>query len=109
MERPFEITHRNVKFSPEVEAFVQEHAEKLDRVGARIHSFHIHLDQASARHVHPEYEVTVELGIPHKKIVTHRSGTGNLFSAIQEAFDVAKRSVRQEAERARRLSRRPAH
>lgn len=99
MQRPLEMTFRGLDSSPAVEAKVHEHAAKLEQfceeiIGCRV------MVEAPHRHHHKGnlYHVRVDLTLPGKEIVITRdpkrhAAHEDLYVAIRDAFDGARRRL----------------
>lgn len=99
MHQPLEVTFRGLDSSPTVEANVHERVEKLERfcdeiIGCRV------MIEAPHRHHHKGniYHVRIDLTLPGKEIVIKRDpkrdqAHEDIYVALRDAFDAARRRV----------------
>lgn len=107
MQRPLEVTFRDLDPSPAVEAKVYERAEKLEQfcdeiVGCRV------MIEAPHRHHHRGnlYHVRIDLTLPGKEIVITRdpkrhNAHEDIYVALRDAFDAARRRLEEYVRRRR--------
>ena len=108
MDQALQITFKDVSSSPAVEARIREEVEELERVydhiiGCRVvvELPHRHQRQGSL------YGERIDLTLPGREIVVGREPTQHqahedVFVAIRDAFDAAKRQLQDHARRERR-------
>ena len=99
MTIPIKITYRNIDPSDAVEQNIRTHAEKLEEFDNRIHWCNVAVE-AEGKHQHKGriYRISINLGVPGKTITTNRAGPHNpahedIYVAIRDAFNAAKRQV----------------
>jgi ribosome-associated translation inhibitor RaiA len=99
MRVPLQMTFRNAQPSPAIEAIIREQTEKLEKFYGRMTSCRVVIDTP---HRHQRkgklYRVQVELNVPHSKLVITRHPSdelshSNLYVAIRDAFDTARRRL----------------
>ncbi|MEO6666469.1 MAG: HPF/RaiA family ribosome-associated protein [Nitrospiria bacterium] len=102
MQHPLQITVRNMSLSDAARAAIQERVDKLDAftpdiIGCRV------LVEMPHRHQHQgaSYNVRIDLTIPGAELIVKREAHEDVYVAIRDAFDAAKRQV-QESRRRRR-------
>lgn len=107
MQQPLQIVFRGMDPSDAVEAAIREKAEKLERFLDRIVSCRV-VVEAPHRHKHKGklYNIRVELDIPGGEIAVTRSGPQDhahedVYVAIRDAFDAARRLVEDRTRRMR--------
>lgn len=107
MQLPLQITFRNMDTSPAVESVLREKAGKLERYYDHIMSCRV-VVEASHRHHHKGniYHVRIDLTVPNEEIIVSREphqdhSHEDLYVAIRDAFDAARRQLEQFARRQR--------
>jgi ribosomal subunit interface protein len=94
MKLPLQITTRNVSLSETAMSTIREKAAKLESFYDRIMSCRV-LVEAPHRHKHQgiRYNVRIDLTIPAHEIVVKREPNEDLYVAIRDAFDAARRQL----------------
>jgi cold shock CspA family protein/ribosome-associated translation inhibitor RaiA len=107
MELPLQITFRDVPPSAAVEVRIREEAEALQRFYDRIQRCRV-VVELPHRHHHQGrvYDVRIDLTVPGREIVIGRDPALNhahedLYVAIRDAFDAAKRQLQDHIRRER--------
>jgi ribosomal subunit interface protein len=107
MELPIQITFRGMGSSEAVEARIRERAEELDRFYDRIMRCRVAVE-SSHRHQQKGrlYHVRVDLTVPGGEIVVKRDPSEHhahedVYVAIRDAFDAARRQLEDHVRRAR--------
>jgi len=107
MEMPLQVSFRDIDPSPAVEADIRDKVERLERYFGRIISCRV-VVEARHRHRHKGklYGVRIDLGLPGREIVVNRSGPQDhahedVYVAIRDAFDAAKRQMQDRVREAR--------
>lgn len=98
MRIPIEITFRHIDPSPAVEARIREKAEKLDRFYQHITALRVVVE---APHEHKSqgklFHVRIDLTVPGGELLVsrghHRQAHEDVYVALSDAFDVAKRRL----------------
>lgn len=100
MQTPLRITFRHMQTSPAVEARVREHVERLERFHDRITGCHVVLEAPPAhRNNGAPFDVKIELTVPGGEIAIrseraeHEAHT-DVYVAMRDAFDIARRLLR---------------
>ena len=101
MELPVQITFRDMDHSDALEAYVRQRVSKLETLSARITGCHVavespHRHKQSGR----QYRVRVDLTVPGGELVVSNAqgddvANQDAYAAIDEAFDEAKRRLRE--------------
>jgi ribosomal subunit interface protein len=94
MQIPLQITLRNIAKSEAVEAAIRRKAEKLERFHRRIVSCRVAVE-IPARHKHQgkEFVVCIDIKVPGGEIVVNHDHNVDLYVALQEAFQAARRQL----------------
>jgi ribosomal subunit interface protein len=96
MKHPLQITARNMSLSEAAKAAIQEKAAKLDAVDDGIIGCRV-LVELPHKHHHQgaRYNVRIDLTIPGAELVVTREPHEDLYVAIRDAFDAARRQLRE--------------
>ena len=96
MKLPLQITSRNVSLSEAAEQAIREKAAKLDAVYDRIMGCRV-LVETPQRHQHQGnfYNVRIDLTVPGAEFVIKREENEDLYVAIRDAFDAARRKLKE--------------
>lgn len=102
MKLPLQITVRDVSLSGAVEADIREKATKLDSFYDQIMSCRV-IVEAPHRHQHQGvlYNVRIDLTVPGKEIVVKHEPHEDIYVAVRDAFDAARRQIEDFARRQR--------
>lgn len=96
MKLPLQITSRNVSLSEKAEQTIRDKAAKLDQVYDRIMGCRV-LVEAPHRHQQHgnRYNVRLDITVPGSEIVIKREENEDLYVAIRDAFDAARRKIKE--------------
>jgi ribosomal subunit interface protein len=107
MTLPLELTLRDIPASDAIEATVRKRAEKLESLYDHILGFHV-LIESPHRHHHKGklYRARVIVNVPGGQVVVKRNPGAHashedIYVAIRDAFDAAKRQLQDYAARRR--------
>jgi ribosomal subunit interface protein len=102
MKLPLQITLRDIPQSEAVQAAIRKKAEKLEQVFDRIMGCRV-LVEAPHRHHNKGvlYNVSVDVTVPGNELVVKREQHEDLYVAIRDAFDAARRQLKDYSERKR--------
>jgi ribosomal subunit interface protein len=94
MQVPLQINFHDVPQSEALEARVREKAARLEAFYPRIMSCRVAIE-AQHRHKHQgkHYAVRVDVRVPGREIVANRDHHEDVYVALREAFDAAKRQL----------------
>ena len=94
MELPLQVTLRDVSPSEAVEGYIRERAAKLDIFCNSIMSCRV-VVEAPVRHHRKggPFKVRIDLTVPGDELVVNRQADEDLYVAIREAFDAARRRL----------------
>ena len=98
MQLPLRITLRNIAKSEAVEAEIRKRAAKLDRYHRHIVSCRVVVEIPS-RHKHQgkEFVVRLDIKVPGSEIVVNHDHHQDLYIALHEAFQAARRRLEDNA------------
>ncbi len=103
MKLPVQITFRNVDPSAAVEMNIRERVEGLERFFGRIMACRVVVEASSRRqHQGHLYHIRVDLTVPGREIVVKRDPAEHhahedVYVAIRDAFDAARRQLEDHA------------
>jgi ribosomal subunit interface protein len=102
MKLPLQITVRNMSLSDAGRALIEEKAAKLDTVNDGIIGCRV-VVEAPHRHQHQglSYNVRIDLTVPGSELVIKREPHEDLYVAIRDAFDAARRRLQDHQRRQR--------
>ena len=95
---PLQITSRNLELTEAIKADIREHAEKLDKYYDRIMSCRVVVEAMPKRSL---YNVHIDITVPGTELVIKREPNQDLYVAIRDAFDEARRKLEDFARRQR--------
>lgn len=94
MQIPLQITVRDMAPSEALETHIREKAKKLDEFFDHVISCRVVVEMP---HKHQnqgkEYNVRINLGVPGREIVVNRDRDTDVYVALRDAFDAAKRQM----------------
>lgn len=94
MQVPLQITTRGIPRSPALEAGIREKAAKLEEFHPRITSCHVAVEESGKhRHQGRSFTVRIDLRVPGREIAVTRDHHEDVFVALRDAFDSAKRQL----------------
>ena len=94
MQIPLQITIRDVAQSEALEAQIREKAAKLESFHARITSCRVTVEELHKHHHQGrEFRVRVDLRVPGNEIIVDRNHDEDVYVALRDAFDAAKRQL----------------
>jgi len=97
MKVPLAVTVRGFEHSDALEAAIREHAQKLELFHTNVTSCRVSVEEIS-KHQHQgrQYRVRIDLRVPGKEIVVTRDHHEDVYVAVRDAFDSAKRQLEEE-------------
>lgn len=94
MQVPLQITIRDVPHSDALEAHIREKAAKLESFHPRITSCRVTIEELRKHHHQGrEFRVRVDVRVPGREIVVDRDHHEDVYVALRDAFDSAKRQL----------------
>src|SRR5574337_453631 len=87
---PLQITSRNLELTEPIKADIREHAEKLDKYYDRIMSCRVVVEAMPKRSL---YNVHIDITVPGTELVIKREPNQDLYVAIRDAFNAARRKL----------------
>ena len=102
MKLPIQITFRDITRSEAVETAILERAERLDRFSEHIMSCRVTVGMIQKhKHQGKLFNIRVDLTVPGTEIVVNRDKAEDVYVAIRDAFDAAKRKLEEHTQRIR--------
>lgn len=102
MQLPIQIVFRDLARSEAIEAAIREKAEKLDQFFDRIMSCRVTVGMIQKHQRRGKlFNVRVDLTVPGAEIVVNRDRSEDVYVAIRDAFDHARRKLEDYARRLR--------
>lgn len=107
MQVPLRITFRGIHPSEAIEANIRSHAERLDRYSDRITGCQVVVEADHRHHRKGRlYHVRIDMTVPGEEIVVAREplehqSHQDVFVAIRDAFDAARRQLEDYVRRVR--------
>lgn len=99
MRTPLQLTFHNIQSSAAVEEKIHEYVAKLERLYDRIISCRVVVDAPHQNHHKGKlYHIQIDLTVPNAEIVVNRNSSDetshtDIYVAIRDAFDAAKRQL----------------
>lgn len=97
MQKPLEITIRDLPPSQALNNHIQEKAHKLERFANNIMSCHVVVEMTQ-KHQHngKVYNVRIDLTLPKEEIVVNKVQDENVYIAVRDAFNAVQRKIKKE-------------
>jgi ribosomal subunit interface protein len=94
MQTALQITVRGMDHSDALDQHIRGRVEKLDRVYPKLMGCRV-VAELEDRHKHQgkQFAVRVDLTAPGKEIVVNRQHAEDVYVALRDAFDAAKRQL----------------
>ncbi|MHB0974244.1 MAG: ribosome hibernation-promoting factor, HPF/YfiA family [Thiobacillus sp.] len=103
MKTPLQITFRDIEHSDALEAHIREKAGKLETFFAPIMSCRVVVEMPHQhKHQGKFFNVRIDIGVPGSEIVVNRDRHEDIYVALRDAFDAAKRQLDDYSRRLRR-------
>jgi ribosomal subunit interface protein len=110
MQTPVQIVFHEVAHSPALENLIREKAAKLETIFPRLMRCHVSIEQP---HRHKQqgrpFNVRIALHVPGGEMVVNRDHHEDVYVALRDAFDAARRQIEEHAQKTRREVKRHAN
>lgn len=94
MKTPLQITFRDVPHSDALDSHIRDKAQKLEQLFSDIVSCRVVVEQPAKHHLQGKpFNVRIDLGVPGSEIVVDRQENEDVYVALRDAFDAAKRQL----------------
>ena len=102
MQIPLQITIRNVDHSEALETRIRAKVEKLEEFFKHIISCRVVIEVPHKHHHQgKQFNVRIDIGVPGNEIVVNRDHAEDVYVALRDAFDAAKRQLEDYARKIR--------
>ncbi len=102
MQIPLQITIRDVEHSEALEKHIRDKAKKLDEFFNHIMSCRVVVEVPHKHHQQgKQFNVRIDIGVAGSEIVVNRDHAEDVYVALRDAFDAAKRQVEEYARKLR--------
>lgn len=103
MKTPLQITFRDIEPSEALDAHIHDKAEKLETFFQPIMSCRVVLEVPHQhKHQGKVFKVRIDIGVPGSEIVVNRDAHEDVYVALRDAFDAARRQLDDYSRRLRR-------
>jgi ribosomal subunit interface protein len=103
MKTPLQITFRGIDHSDAIGAHIREKAEKLETFFEPIMSCRVVVEMPHQhKHQGKAFNVRIDIGVPGSEIVVNRDNNEDVYVALRDAFDAARRQLDDYGRRLRR-------
>ena len=102
MQIPLQITIRVMETSEALETHIREKAQKLDEFFTNIMSCRVVVEVPhNHHHQGKHFNVRIDIGVPGNEIVVNRDHSEDVYIALRDAFNAAKRQLEDYARKIR--------
>ena len=102
MQIPLQITIRDVEHSEALETHIRGKVEKLEEFFKSIISCRVVVEMPHKHHHQgKQFNVRLDIGVPGSEIVVNRDHAEDIYVALRDAFDAAKRQLEDYARKIR--------
>ncbi len=102
MQIPLQITIRGVEQSEALEQHIRDKAKKLDEFFNHVMSCRVVVEVPHKHHQQGKlYNVRIDIGVAGGEIVVNRDRAEDIYVALRDAFDAAKRQLEDYARKLR--------
>jgi ribosomal subunit interface protein len=100
MKVPLQITLRDVDYSDALDTHIRDKAKKLESFFDSIISCRVVVEKPHKhKHQGEEFNIRIDIGVPGHEIVVNRDHHEDVYVALRDAFDAAKRQLEDYARR----------
>lgn len=94
MQTPLQITFRDMPHSDALDTHIREKTQKLEQVFSGLISCKVVVEQTGKHHQQGNpFNIHIDLTAPGKEIVVDRKENADVYIALRDAFDAAKRQL----------------
>ena len=102
MQIPLQVTIRDMEPSAALDIHIREKAQKLDEFFDRIMSCRVVVEMPHKHHHQgKQFNVRIDIGVPGNEIVVNRDHSEDVYVALRDAFNAAKRQLEDYARKIR--------
>jgi ribosomal subunit interface protein len=100
MKTPLQITFRNIEHSEALETHIRDKADKLETFFEPIMSCRVVVEMPHQhKHQGKLFNVRIDIGVPGSEIVVNRDDHEDVYVALRDGFEAAKRQLKDYARR----------
>lgn len=94
MQRPLQITIRDIPESEALEAHIREKVEKLEKFHSHIVGCHVVVEMPH-KHMHQGklFNLRIDVKVPGGEVVVNRDQSEDIYVALRDAFDAMQRAL----------------
>jgi ribosomal subunit interface protein len=97
-----QITIRDMEHSEALETHIRQKVQKLDEFFKHIMSCRVVVEMPHKHHNQgKQFNVRIDIGVPGNEIVVNRDHSEDVYIALRDAFDAAKRQLEDYARKVR--------
>jgi ribosomal subunit interface protein len=94
MQTPLQITFRDMPHSDALETHIREKAQKLEQFYPSLIGCRVVVEQVGKHHQQGNrFNIRIDLSVPRSEIVVDRQENVDVYVALRDAFDAAKRQL----------------
>ncbi|WP_435626450.1 ribosome hibernation-promoting factor, HPF/YfiA family [Candidatus Ferrigenium straubiae] len=102
MQTPLQLTLRDVEHSEALETHIRDKVAKLEEFFKHITSCRVVVEVPHKHHQQgKQFNVRIDIGVPGSEIVVNRDHAEDVYVALRDAFDAAKRRLEDYARKIR--------
>jgi ribosomal subunit interface protein len=102
MQIPLQITVRGIEHSEALETHIRDKVNKLEEFFDHITSCRVVVELPHKHHQQgKQFNVRIDIGVPGSEIVVNRDHAEDVYVALRDAFDAAKRKIEDYARKMR--------
>src|SRR3972149_7752854 len=102
MQIPLQITIRDVEHSEALEAHIRDKVKKLEEFFEHIMSCRVVVEMPHKHHHQgKQFNVRIDIGVPGSEIVVNHDHAEDVYVALRDTFDAAKRRLEDYAHKLR--------
>lgn len=94
MQKPIQITFHDIAHSEALDARIREKADKLESFHPHITSCRVVVEERDRhRHQGKQFCIRLDVRVPEHEIVVNRDHDEDVYVALRDAFDAARRQL----------------
>jgi ribosomal subunit interface protein len=94
MQTPLQITLRDIPHSDALDTHIREKAQKLEQLYSGLIGCRVVVEQSGKHHQHGNpFNIRIDLTVPGSEIVVDRQENEDVYVALRDAFNAAKRQL----------------
>jgi ribosomal subunit interface protein len=102
MQIPLQITIRGIEHSEALETHIRDKVNKLEEFFDHITSCRVVVELPHKHHQQgKQFNVRLDIGVPGSEIVVNRDHAEDVYVALRDGFDAAKRQIEEYARKIR--------